>query len=450
MKSGPRRVFVLVDQGIAKGVFLSWEAAETYADENRLSLDHLMEYETRRDYPDHLHLMAAKWDGDWQFQGEWTRNIPQWPKPPRKVRLDHYHAKGDGFQLLRQREFIWEPNLLGKINPMAPDAAIMPRNPKPSSGTASFPEPQWKPKLAPLKPLKPTPPEGESFPESGKETPVTSPENGDSPPVARSDRKDTAASDFPQPEKPKLSLRSGTPPPLKPDAPVAPVAEPKKPKIAFQKRQPLRLKKQVGPKPIPSFKPVTPPPMDPHTGKMKIPRTTAPGEIPRGAPVKKPGKRRLWPMRLIIALVALVAGWAGGLYWALRPEPTAAEISGTITSLANARTMVIEPQMVFFQLPVDPVHQHRWQKALGLNPISRHDPIPIPTFHTLSTWEKPEGFIRPPYGVVEVEEWWNIRTRKVSFGFIHEWEDGSVLILDLESDLLIGWANVHLLKELLN
>ena len=150
-----QRVFVLVDEDAAKGVFFTWEAAEAFADENRYSLDKLMEYETRSDYPDHLHLMAALWEDDlWIFQGSWSRKRPDWKTPPKKVRLDHYHARGSSFHLLRQREFDWEDGLLEQIHPMAPDSAL---RVEPASA-APVEKPQWKPSLSTIKPLR-LPPE---------------------------------------------------------------------------------------------------------------------------------------------------------------------------------------------------------------------------------------------------------------------------------------------------
>ena len=52
--------------------------------------------------------------------------------------------------------------------------------------------------------------------------------------------------------------------------------------------------------------------------------------------------------------------------------------------------------------------------------------------------------------MVEVEEWWNLRLRKVKFGFFLDWEDGSSLILDLESDTLNGWMRVERVPDVLN
>lgn len=194
--------------------------------------------------------------------------------------------------------------------------------------------------------------------------------------------------------------------------------------------------------------------MDPMTGRApaSTPIHKAPLTETAEEPKKKPRKRRrIWPIRLITPILAILLCWTGGIYyWVLRPEPTASEIVGKVTSLAVARVIIIEPEMVFFQLQVEPIHQQRWIMSLNLDPIPRGELWTIPTFHSLRTWAKPEGFIRPPYAVVEVNEWWDLRLRKVKFGFTHTWEDGSTLILDLESDTMIGWMHANRLTELLN
>ena len=411
---GRRRVFVLVDKGLAQGVFTSWDAAEAYADEHRFSLDHLMEYETRLDHPDHLHLMAAEWEGEWSFQGEWTRIPPKWPKPPRKIRLDHYHAKGNEFHLLRQKEVDWEANLLGRINPMAPEHALV------ADGQAARkpiqPQvPQWKPKLTPLKPPASTvlmeetePPVGELGPEAAK-----------------------------------VEEKASVSPP-----------EVTKPRISFQKKQPLRLRSRTGPQPIPSFRPTVAMVADPGEGKSTVELAHADLESARGEQGKdemESGKpRRIWSLRLIISLAAVAACWAGGVYWVLRPEPPAASLVAQVASLNSASKLILEPEMVFFQLPVEPAYQERWIQSLGLKVIPEAQSRMVPTLHALSTWAKPDGFIRPPYSMTEVDEWWKLRLREVKYGFTYDWDDGYSMILDFESDLLISFAPAGRLREVLN
>lgn len=455
-RAGRRRVFVLVDKGKAQGVFNSWEAAEAYADENRFSLENLMEYETRPDHPDHLHLMAAKWDDSWEFVGEWTRKKPSWNKPPQQIRLDHYHARGPEFRLLRQNEFHWKEGLLEKVNPMAPDSAMVPEE----STKAATPPPQWKPKLAPLKPVaKPSPPPPE--PPQGPE-PSKTPEEPEP--------SETGSAPAPIPPVEKIKPRLSTTPPLidpleesesgEPQAPekpapaksekkeVPPLSE--KSKIAFQKRNRLRLKSdKLSPKPIPVFdtrnthgEASTPGKSTVELAHMEQVKTPTPEEAVE--------PRKVIPLRLILPIAAIIVCWGLGIFYVFRPEPTAQKMLPEITTLARADVLIIEPGQVFFQLPVDPVNQHRWVQTLELNPVSAEETLAIPTMHTLRTWEKPEGFIRPPYAAVEVREWWDLRLRPITYGFYHQWEDGSILILDLESDLLIGWAHIKRLPDLLN
>jgi hypothetical protein len=489
-QSGQQRVFVLVDKGIAQGVFPSWDAAEAFADEHRLSLDKLMEYVTRSDHPDHLHLLTAQWEGNWEFQGEWTNEAPDWPKPPRQVRLDHYHAKGNKFHLLRRKEFTWEAGLLQKVNPMAPDEAI--KSEIPTKAPAK--SPQWKPKLSPLKPLHQGPsssegpstdrdqqdkqgkpplpkeekPEISPLPKSdgGIPTPAKSLVSEPEPPIEDSEKGKSSSKGATKPPATKVAKRlSSKAQPGMPPVGLQPgnkkqkkakkeSSQPAKSKISFQKKPALKLKPKEMPEPIPSFK-ATASPTD-HMGNA--PSSVELAQAQHEARVKAEEEKRkadikvkrVWSIRLILTVVLVVACWAGGIIWALKPEPTAANIVTTVTSLTSARKIVMEPDMIFFQLPVDPAHQERWIQSLGLLALDPEEELPIPLFHSLDTWEKSRGYIRPPYSETEVNEWWDLRLRKIRYGYVHEWEDGTILILDLESDTLIGWAYAKRLPDLLN
>ncbi|MEX0325664.1 MAG: hypothetical protein AB3N33_06210 [Puniceicoccaceae bacterium] len=490
--SGRQRVFVLVDKGTAQGVFTSWEAAETYADEHKFSLDRLMEYVTRSDHPDHLHLMAAQWEGDWQFQGEWTKQAPKWQKPPRKVRLDHYHAKGGGFQLLRQKEFTWESGLLWKVNPMAPEEAL--KTDLSSTTGVSKTSSEQKPSLAPLKSIEPgsktadqpaekeasdsesqeairKPPAGPAGPtlspagigaedrppppgQKPSKSLVTEPE----PPIDEQPSAPASGKDSPQaPKKQKLTtVEPGQKPkkPAKDEAKAPKKGEPSKSRITFQKKSPLRLKSKGAPEPIPSFKPAVAVPDIAGGGQSSVEMAQQQQEARRKEAEEKEKAemkvRRVWSIRLILTMVFIITCWSAGVLYVFRPEPTAANILMEVSSLNSARKKIMEPEMVFFQLPVDPVHQDRWIQSLQLQPLREGQVISIPTYHAFDTWEKPSGFIRPPYSETEIDEWWDLRLREIRYGFVHRWEDGTILILDLESDSMIGWAKAKNLPEILN
>ena len=463
--TGPRsdrqRVFVLVDKGIARGVFFTWDAAEAFADEHRLSLDQLMEYETRSDSPDHLHLLAAIWDDDWEFQGEWTKKAPKWPNSPKKVRLDHYHAQGNRFHLLRQKEFDWEDGLLQRVNPMAPDSAI--KQDTPSSIPPSESGGQWRPKLSPLKPINPANQrkEGQKAP-SAKQPLLTEPEPQIKTAEAPTAEKVTGST-LPLPPKAKPSLVTKGSGSSAPSPPVGKTSTPptkeqsakrSEAKISFQKRRPLRLKSKDSPQPIPDFKPTVAPSIEPGGSVSSVELAQAQHEAAAKAQAEKEKAaqkvRRVWSIRLILSVVFLIGCWTGGIYWVLRPEPTAAKIVAQVASLKPARVKIFEPEMIFFQLKIDPAHQERWISSLRLQPLRQNQVLKLPTYHALDTWEQPDGFIRPPYSETEVSEWWNLRIRNIQYGFIYTWDDGSLIILDLESDTLIGWAKAKLIPELLN
>ncbi len=519
--SGRRRVFVLVDGGIVRGIFNTWDDAEAYADENRFSLDHLMEYETRKDFPDHLHLMEARWGDDWVFQGQWSKYLPKWDRPPEKIRLDHFHFKGSQFELFRQKEFEYFDGIVDRINPMAPDSALVTEliAPKPPS-PAGDPGPSLgRLEPAPDEPAEVEEPAGEStdpgLEEPGVEAyspeyPGIEPDTEEAPPqeaVEPEPQDDSEASDEPesspepeeepiqeppsreQPKPAPVKLNLAKPPqeppaeehekaekatgdePSKPEIPGPPPRKPAisypesdpeefsdlkpQPRISFQKKaNPLRLKSKGEPQPIPSFKPTSAPPVAPIGKQSSVELAYAQQEVEerkiKEAEEKAAKGRRVWSLRLIFTVIVMVLCWAGGLYWVLRPEPTAASIVSQITSLSSAKVMIFEPDMVFFQLPVDPIHQERWVKSLELKPIPRGEAMVMPTYHALDTWSRPEGFVRPPYSVTEVDEWLDLRTRKIAYGFSLTWEDGSVIILDLESDMLIGWGYAERYPEILN
>ena len=227
----------------------------------------------------------------------------------------------------------------------------------------------------------------------------------------------------------------------------------KESKISFNKRPGLKLKSKSAPSPIPTFKPATIPEFNP-SGRSSVELAHS---DPKAMASKKPvepeftGKvKKILSLKLIITLAAVVICWSAGIFWVLRPEPTAASIVAEVITLNRARKIIIEPKMVFYQLDVDPVHQERYIQNLKLKPISEESPLIIPTYHALDTWEKPNVFIRPPYADVEVEEWWDLRKRVIRYGFTKKWEDGSALILDFESDTIIGWTQAKLLSEVLN
>lgn len=459
-----RRVFVLVDKDVARGVFSSWDAAETYADENRFSLDHLLEFQTNPDHPDHLHLMIARWAGVWKFVGLWSKTPPKWPLPPEKIRLDHYHALGTGFHLLRQKEFVWREEILDQINIMAPDAAlqidarIKSVPPKPS------PAPQGKPKLEPLQSND----RGPTHPPTAQavHAPHKEPVQAEESPVSAVD-KDSPSPIPTEKVKPKLAYAperenrapQGPPAPAlasNPATEIKPLAE--RPKISFTKKTRLRLKTdRQAPKPIPSFRPnpvvVVPEASQIPPAANSLPLSPVSSPDMEAVPVvEAPAEKvhRIWPMRLIVPVACLFIFWAIGIFLALKPERTTQSLLAEVTTLANARLLPIEPGHVFFQLEVDPVHQQRWVRSLGLNPIPFGQTYTFPQYHALLTWEKPDGFIRPPYGEVEVRDWWDLRLRKISYGFFLSWEDGSILILDLQSDMLLGWGKAHHFPNIMN
>lgn len=160
--------------------------------------------------------------------------------------------------------------------------------------------------------------------------------------------------------------------------------------------------------------------------------------------------KRIWPLRLLLPLAALLPFWAAGLFLAFAPATPSERILADITSLAEARVLPVNPGFAYFDLHIDPVHQQRWVRSLNLKPIPFGQERTIPQFHTLDTWPSPRPGNRPPFIVEEVRQWWKLRQHSINYGFFLETDDGSLLVLDLEGDLLFGWGHAATFRELLN
>jgi len=199
------RLFVLLHKDVVRGVFLSFEAAGIFADEHQLSLDHLLEFQTRSAHPDHLHLMSAKFTGreEWRFLGEWTEaNLPK-EENPVALSLEHYVVRKDRVEHFRACEFPWEPDLFRQVNPMA-------ENPLPAA-----PEPLPMPRKTPSKVDRhpdPTPIHRRKLPrdDASKPTPIPSFQPIGQPAT-------TSGAYSPPPTEKEASARAGKPDPILPE-----------------------------------------------------------------------------------------------------------------------------------------------------------------------------------------------------------------------------------------
>jgi hypothetical protein len=158
-------------------------------------------------------------------------------------------------------------------------------------------------------------------------------------------------------------------------------------------------------------------------------------------------KHRVWPMRLLIVWLAIILCWGAGIAYTLIPKKTAQELVSSILPLRRADKLSIEPDQLLFHLPVDPIHQRRYVQTLLLDPIPSNQTFSMPTIPRLSAWEQPEVFIRPPFSREESEAWLAEELQVVQHGFYHRWEDGSILLLDLESNALMGWGRAIRFKR---
>lgn len=418
------RLFVLVEAGETRGVFMTWEAAEGFADDQDLSISRIYEFKTRPSHPEHLHLMSALWDEEWRFVGEWPEETPPWRRPPRKIRLDHYHVSTGEVKRLRQEDWNWHDHLLARIDPMAPDAAPRSNDNGPDKAPSEM---EWKPRLPPLRAVT-----SESSPQA--EETLTSAE-------VKAEPSQTAGE--PAPAEPK------------PEAPPEKAAK-SNDKTVLQSREEKR--KPSGPTPIPHFEPLTAvasskvrkPALKADPMEKKNPVPGAVNEPKTESPQAYGKVKRIWPLKLILPMAAILLIWGWGIYNEVKPPSKTQKVVARSTTLTNSRKIPVEPGYLFFQMDVDPAHQQRWARTLGLDPIPRGDSYGLPHFHSLETWPEPEGYFRAPYSEAEVREWWNLRMNEVSFGFYHQWPDGSLIILDLKNDRLIGGGEAEQLTTILN
>lgn len=148
------------------------------------------------------------------------------------------------------------------------------------------------------------------------------------------------------------------------------------------------------------------------------------------------------------SLLAISLCWITGLTYAFFAQDNQNRARQDIPSLYNARAIQAE-QQTFFEMPVDPSNQRRWIETLGLTLIKRNSPMRIPRFAIFSHWQTKMAFHRPPFGISEIENWWLKQSRLVSKGYVRQFESGGFIVLDMETDALIGWANTSEMSALL-
>jgi len=405
----PMRLFVLVDEGRPKGVFRSSEGAEEYADDQELTATRVYEFKTRPAHPDHLYLMSASWDGEWRFVGEWPDVSPPWKRAPDNLRLDHFKVGGEAVERVRREIWPMRDGLFEEVTPLTTVEAAKTNDP-----VETYPSspPGRKARLKPLKAARKEPARGKQENKAPSEgQPVVESRAGKDLSARSPDRKPAKQ----EPPRPKLTGSRPTP---------IPHFDPVTAKAPVTKRKTL-----IPDEPL--SEPVEKPPTD---------QTAVDQETPARDDSEK--VKRIWPLKLISPIVLIFVVWSWGVFSELRPPAKTQKVISTSNTLKDAQTLPVEPGYLYFQLQVDPALQQRWARNLGLAPIPRDAAYELPRFSLLESWEQREGFVRPPYSDGEVREWENLHMHSVRTGFFREWPDGSLLILDLQHDRLIGggWA----------
>jgi hypothetical protein len=383
-----RRVFVLVDGDKSRGVFLTWEAAENFADRHRFSLDGLMEYGTSADHPDDLLLMAADHQGKWEFAGHW--NPRKWGRDeaPRRVRLDHYRFQHGVFILLRQREFDWDPEALDKLDPMNPDTGKSESAPGPAVRRPAAAR-KWSPELGSLKPPAHPDPGIES---RAEQQPGPEPEPGRPP----------------EPESPAVTDKPLPPPPPRP----TPAPSSHRPVSAPVSAEETRLYEELD-------------------------DAFADDEEASQSPV---------PLRLLVAILALIAGWAYGIYGLYKPEPSLSERIAVMDLPDGLTVFPIEPDRVFVSLGVPQAEFPKWIRQLDLDAIPMGQSHVLPRLQTLNSWPVQSPADRVPRNPEGVAQWSETAFDRISTGYVRRTDNGEIWILHQNANRLLGWIDEADLK----
>jgi hypothetical protein len=367
-----RRVFVLVDGDKSRGVFLTWEAAENFADRHRFSLDGLMEYGTSADHPDDLLLMAADHQGKWEFAGYWDPRKWGQDEAPRRVRLDHYRLQHGVFILLRQREFDWNAEALEKLDPMNPDTG----NPEAAPGSATrrpSAARKWSPELGSLKPPPAPEPGSEAHTEQEPDRP-RQPESG------------------PVPEKPLPSTPA--------QSPLRPVSAP-----------------------------------------VSAEQTRLYEELDEAFADEEEASQSPLPFRLLVAILALIAGWAYGIYGLYKPEPSFTERLASLELPPGLTTFPIEPDRLFVSLEVPRTDFPKWIRQLDLDAIPMGQSHVLPHLETLQNWPEENPADRVPRTPEGMRQWSENAFDRISTGYFRRTESGGIWILHQNASRLLGWIH---------
>jgi hypothetical protein len=456
-----RRLFVLIEEGNIKGVFPSWEAAEVFADSNAISLEYLLEFQTRAECPDHLHLLSAFLHNRWEFVGQWSSVPPVWKTIPEKVRLDHYRREGEDFLPFRSIEFPWVPTLLVTVNPMAAE---------PPTGKVTL---LSKTQPAPEK-------EADTTSEVAPQEPEVEKSAEEMPPPLES------AAPSPQPADPieRKPIMEDTPP-LATQPPASNKIKPvlKKEPLsnseaapspdAGKARKKLKLRQPLSPRGKPASTPIKPIPVMAPTAPMVAPKAPTPraqrdaSQPPDSAPTPvaeadaplsaegSAGEQEpvgtetmtFHAFPFLIALIAFIAGWAVGLFLAFKPTPSANSIAAHSQFLSTAEVTPIEPDILFFERTVPPQFQADWIRELDLKPIEFSQSVPLPYAFALDNWVASLRSATPPASLAQVETALAQMTRRTSYGFFNQ-QDDTTLVLDLEANVLAGWIRARDLEDL--
>jgi hypothetical protein len=391
MAGADNRAFVLCDNSRLAGVFTSFDEADIFADKQGLGLEHLTEYRLDAANAGHLFLMeVASAEGAWAYHGLWERNEPSFARIPEKVRLLGYKLEKGGFQRVFEKEYTWKKGLTVETDPLVERYG------------------QFRLSEA-----------AEDAPPGERESPSAPKKKGS-----------------------KLTLR-----------------EPK------SNSKPLRLKQKKAPEPIPEFKsaPVGPAgptmtslPESKSSPRRSVDLDTAADELSdtlEKQPVVTSKHRTVAPIPVWLTFIALAAAWTYGLLQlSEKTLPLEKQVNLSAELFTDAEVQVFEPSVVVFQKPVEASDPSSWVKAFDLEAIGRRAMILRLDLEHLQGWSTiDEGtgeLYTAPESLDTVAQWWEAGQVEVQQGYFRRWDDGSLLLLDIEGNRLYGWLKLEAVLEL--
>jgi len=147
------------------------------------------------------------------------------------------------------------------------------------------------------------------------------------------------------------------------------------------------------------------------------------------------------PFRLLVAILALIAGWAYGLYGLYKPEPSLTERLAALELPSGLTVFPIEPDRLFVSLEVPRTEFPKWIGQLELDAIPMGQSHVLPRLETLENWPEGNPEDRVPRTPEGVRQWSETAFDRISTGYVRRTENGGIWILHQNLNRLVGYIH---------